>query len=735
MNDDELVLRAAIRDELSGPLEGIRDEVRGLGRDADDTGRRAASSSRGFNIMGKAAKLAAGVAVAAFGAALAGGYALLRLGKSAYDEAMEARKVGAVTDQVIKSTGASAWTSSKQVGALASSLSAKIGVDDEAIQSAQNLLLTFKQVRNELGEGNRIFDRATAAATDLASIPGFGDLASSAKMLGKALNDPLKGLSAMGRAGVTFTQDQQDRVKWLVENNRLLDAQKIILGEVESQVGGTAAAQATWADKASVAWGNLQERLGTSLLPVIERVSGWFVREGAPALDGWIGIFERRGIPAIESLAGTWLPRLKSGASDAYDTLKPLAEQALPTAADVIDRIAGTVKWLAPKLADVFEGFNGLPGWAKTAIIAGAGAGVVGQKLGIWQKLLGGASPSGPGGLLGAATKARPIPVIVMNDGFGDLPGGKPGSSPTGGTAASTTSKVLKYGGVLAIEAAAVTLGAEKMGEWLGNRPWKMDGRDPDYERHLPAIVEATPKTPVYTTLDPMTGLPTFKTNVLANGNRSIDEVQRAAELLKSLPTEVRTEIRVNGAPESRREAVDLAKTYDLTKSERITLFRTQGIPLSSRETADLLHLYDRTPRELPTVARFDSALAEQRLASYRSKLDALMGAGTLGVPARRESGGHVKAGRGYLVGESRAEWFVPRVDGYIKPRVPELAATAPSRRSASAGREGVQIESMEITVNNPAAEIDVKRGVADGIEDWLRDYTERGRRDAPWED
>ena len=32
-------------------------------------------------------------------------------------------------------------------------------------------------------------------------------------MLGKALNDPVKGITALGRAGVTFTDEQKKQIK------------------------------------------------------------------------------------------------------------------------------------------------------------------------------------------------------------------------------------------------------------------------------------------------------------------------------------------------------------------------------------------------------------------------------------------------------------------------------------------------------------------------------------------
>ena len=192
---------------------------------------------------------------------------------SSIDEAREAQKVGATTEQIIKTTGGAAKITASQVGDLATAISLKTGMDDEAIQSGANLLLTFKNVKNEVGEGANIFDRATAAAADL-SAAGFGDLNGASKQLGKALNDPIKGITALSRSGVTFTEQQKTQIKAMVASGDVLGAQKIILGEVESQVGGAAEASATAADKMSVGWGNLQESIGTLLLPVIDQLQG-----------------------------------------------------------------------------------------------------------------------------------------------------------------------------------------------------------------------------------------------------------------------------------------------------------------------------------------------------------------------------------------------------------------------------------------------------------------------------
>lgn len=199
------------------------------------------------------------------------------------DEAREAEKVGKLTSQVIKSTGGVANISAKQVGNLAGALSNKTGIDDEVIQSGSNLLLTFKNVRNEVGKGNNVFDKATAAAVDL-SAAGFGSVETTSKQLGKALNDPIAGITALGRAGVTFTDEQKAMIEGMVQSGDLLGAQKIILGEVESQVGGAAEASATAGEKLAVAWGNFKENIGTALLPLIDKGMSFLTDTVIPAL-------------------------------------------------------------------------------------------------------------------------------------------------------------------------------------------------------------------------------------------------------------------------------------------------------------------------------------------------------------------------------------------------------------------------------------------------------------------
>lgn len=228
-----------------------------------------------------------------FGKLFAAG-AALGLGAKAFSflgdslaEATDAQVIGARTENVIKKMGNAAGISAKQVGDLAGAISAKTGIDDEAIQSGQNLLLTFGNVRNEAGKGNKIFSQASKLMVDMSAAMGT-DAKGSAIQLGKALNDPIKGITALSRVGVSFTEGQKEQIKALVETGNTMGAQKVILGELERQFGGAAAAMTTPAEKAKVAWGNFQEQIGTALLPVVEKVSNYFTTKIVPALSDFV---------------------------------------------------------------------------------------------------------------------------------------------------------------------------------------------------------------------------------------------------------------------------------------------------------------------------------------------------------------------------------------------------------------------------------------------------------------
>jgi hypothetical protein len=197
---------------------------------------------------------------------LLAGAAIGLFAKGSFDEIQEAEKSAKQLEQTIRSTGSAAHVTAGHATELADAISKASAVDDELVANAERMLLTFTNIKNS--GADKVFDRATQAAVDLGVAMG-GDLQGAALQLGKALQDPEKGLTRLMRVGVDFTESEKNQIKVLTEHGQTAKAQGIILGEVEKQFGGQAAAAATDADRAKVAFQNLEESVGRAFLPVM----------------------------------------------------------------------------------------------------------------------------------------------------------------------------------------------------------------------------------------------------------------------------------------------------------------------------------------------------------------------------------------------------------------------------------------------------------------------------------
>lgn len=172
-------------------------------------------------------------------AALIGAYATWSVAEAIVrkfvDSTIEAERVQARLNAVLKTTGGVVGFTSDQLSQMATDLQRVTVYGDETVKSVQTMLLTFKNVRGEE------FRQATEAALDMATVLG-SDVESAAIQLGKALQDPINGVTALSRAGVSFSVDQKQLIKSLVETNDLAGAQGVVLKELTGQMGGAARA-------------------------------------------------------------------------------------------------------------------------------------------------------------------------------------------------------------------------------------------------------------------------------------------------------------------------------------------------------------------------------------------------------------------------------------------------------------------------------------------------------------
>jgi hypothetical protein len=208
----------------------------------------------------KKAMLPATAALGAFG-----GF-MINAARGAEDARIANEKLG----NVLSSMGWGATTD--RVSAYAEQLEKTVAVDADVIKATQTKLATFSNLTKTVNKAGGAFDRATVAALDMAAA-GFGTAEGNAVQLGKALQDPIKGIAALAKSGVTFTNQEKEKIRTLVESNKMLEAQDMILDAIEKQVGGTAEASASSFDKMKFALAGVSDTFGDMLLPVIDAIA------------------------------------------------------------------------------------------------------------------------------------------------------------------------------------------------------------------------------------------------------------------------------------------------------------------------------------------------------------------------------------------------------------------------------------------------------------------------------
>lgn len=298
--DLSIIIKAV--DQASGVINGVQGEIGGLEKGAGRLG----------GILKGGLMIGAGAAVAGIGA-------LGAVLGSSVKAASEAEDIQAQLKAVLKSTGGVAGVTADAINEHALALSEVTRYEDDAIVAADNILLTFTNI------GKDAFPKATEAVLDLSTAFGM-DLQSAAMMVGKALNDPEQGLTALNRAGVQFTDSQKEMIKTMVETGDVAGAQDIIFGELNKQIGGSAeAAGKTFSGQLDImknALGNVGEEIGGALIPILtdmaikfgpgliegaKKFADWAVTDLIPALQN-VGKWLEENIPiAIAALKKAWL--------------------------------------------------------------------------------------------------------------------------------------------------------------------------------------------------------------------------------------------------------------------------------------------------------------------------------------------------------------------------------------------------------------------------------------------
>jgi hypothetical protein len=372
-----LIATLELQDKFSKAAADFDKAVGGMERKTSMLGRIGSEASRGIGAAANNLKTIGLVGAGVLAASVTAGiHSLERL-----------EEVQTATNAVIKSTGGIADITAEKVRNLAEKYEGlNATIDDKVIQSGENLLLTFTNIRN------KAFEPALEAALNLNEALGGGEegLQGTIIQVGKALQDPIRGLTSLRRVGVNFSEAQKTTIKQLVAQNDLYGAQQIILNELSTEFGGRFAAAGTTATakfaKFKDAVEDAQMSLATAFLPVLEKVAG--------KLNTFLSD------PKVMAQIKDFGAGLAGGLDDVIDFAGKLPWAAIGDAF----KIAGT------GAKAVLDAFKAMPPWVQTAVLTGWGL----------NKLTGGAL----GGIVGELGKVLIKGVLGMNAGVVNIKAG-----------------------------------------------------------------------------------------------------------------------------------------------------------------------------------------------------------------------------------------------------------------------------------------------------------------------
>lgn len=296
---DMLVRYKADISDLTKNVKQAKSDISSVGQTAKEAQEK---TSGGFAGMLKSAvSFASGMAVFSLASDAIG--AVKSQLTDLFQLTMQHQDTMTQTNQVLKSTHDVSGMTANALDDLSTQFSKTTRFSADTVEGGENLLLTFTNI------GKNVFPQATQAILDV-STAMHQDLQSSAIQVGKALGDPLTGMTALQRIGVTFSASEKEQIKTMMAHNDIMGAQKVILKELSTEFGGSAqAAGQTFAGKLDILknrFDDLKIKIGTALLPILNQFLGWFLKDGMPVVERFAAWFSKDGVAGIQRFAG-WI--------------------------------------------------------------------------------------------------------------------------------------------------------------------------------------------------------------------------------------------------------------------------------------------------------------------------------------------------------------------------------------------------------------------------------------------
>lgn len=343
-------------------------ELRRIQKEIRETGKATASNaSQSSKAVKSQNQLAAGFgAVAKAAGALAAGAGIVSFLSNSISAGNELQRNLGGIQGLLKSTGNAAGTSAEEINRFAGQLGRDTLTSRGAVLEASRALLSFKSIA-----GDTFFD-TIRISQDLAETMGV-DLKGATVQVAKALEDPVRGLTALRRSGVSFTESQRQMIIGLAESGNQLQAQTEILKILEGQFGGAGKA-------AAVGLGASLDTLGESLTDLQASVGAELGEVLTPFVDSTIEVIDnldnipepaKRAVAGMKELlvdAGTAATTLAEDLGPALSEAGTLASEFASFAVDGFRSLIQILGQVGPAIAPILESFNALASTALNAL-------------------------------------------------------------------------------------------------------------------------------------------------------------------------------------------------------------------------------------------------------------------------------------------------------------------------------------------------------------------------------
>lgn len=323
--------------------------------------------------FGRLGGIIGGIGLAAGAAFAAAGAAALAFGASSLKAADEADRVTRSLELATKNSGAfgdsaaSIDVATEALDKHSTKLAELSGIDDEVINKLKARWMSVPSIAATGVEG---INKLAQVSADVAAGTGK-DIETIGLMFTKVAGDNETALSKLNRAGIVITDSQKAIYQSMVDVGDEAGAQAFLIDALGAKYQGAAEAGASPFERLKVIFENLQETIGSAMLPAIEKLVPIFSEfvtnlTSSPEFQAFIeelGTAFQQLVDALLPLLPMFLDMITSllpVVMDLITQLSPVVIDLVEAFAPLIPTLADMVEKLLPPLVELIDNLIGI---------------------------------------------------------------------------------------------------------------------------------------------------------------------------------------------------------------------------------------------------------------------------------------------------------------------------------------------------------------------------------------